>query len=352
MALLFIDGFDHSGTNTTAHDTKYSAVGPQYHTLQLAPGAPVRTGTGSMMLYSPYLTDGDSWLQVRVEGHGTGAAIMGVALHMQSAPVANAKLFEVREGASIIHMILRVTAGAQLQVVRGDGTVLATGSTVLVTDNWYYIEFKTVLHDTTGSYKVRIDGVDAPGLSATNVDTQNSATGLWDRVRIGATAGGPTTHVDDLYVADGSGSAPNNDLLGICRVETLLPQTGNGFNAGLTTSSGTDHGALVDEVPPNTTDFNASAIVGAKDTYNYPALTLAGSVLGIQTNLYVNKSDVGPREVCPVLRVVGVDYDGASVQPLTTYTYLHEIHPRNPSTTLGWTVADVAALEAGMKITV
>jgi hypothetical protein len=143
---------------------------------------------------------------------------------------------------------------------------------------------------------VRIDGVTEVALTASGVDTRNAGTGLWDRVGLGCNSGSTTfTYYDDFYVCDTSGSAPRNTFLGpVTKVETLYPQTDGvaaGSNAGLTPSTGTDHGALVDETPPNQTDYNSSATVGAKDTYNYPSMALTGVILGIQTNLYCQKSD-------------------------------------------------------------
>jgi hypothetical protein len=138
-------------------------------------------------------------------------------------------------------------------------------------------------------------------------------------------------------------------------VETLFPQTDAvavGSNQGLTPSTGTDHGALVDENPPNTTDFNSSAQVGTKDTYNYPSMTYTGTVFAVQPQLYVAKSDSSGRQICPVVRVNGVDYDAVPSSLSVTWGYVSNAWHQNPNTLVSWTVADVAALQAGMKILV
>jgi hypothetical protein len=160
---------------------------------------------------------------------------------------------------------------------------------------------------------------------------------------------------DDVYVCDTNGAAPRNNFLGSVKIETLLPQTdavSAGSNAGLTPSTGTDHGAMVDENPPNTSDFNSASTVGLKDTYQYPTMTLTGTVYGVQTNLYVNKSDAVARQVCAVVRPVSTDFDGANVSPTTSFIYFSEIRAQNPQTSADWLVSDITALQVGMKVTV
>jgi hypothetical protein len=277
-------------------------------------------------------------------------AIVGIAARFGTAPSSIEDVFEVREGTTV-HVALSLNSSRQLVVRRGT-TTLATGTTVLALNNWYYLELKTAIHDTTGTYEVRIDGVSEAALTATGVDTNNAGTSTWNNVLLyGA---GASVYYDDFYVCDGSGAAPRNTFLGAVKVETLYPQTdavAAGSNAGLTPSTGTDHGALVDENPANTSDYNSSPTVGLKDTYNYPSLTLTGTILGIQTNLYVAKSDAAVRQVCAVVRAGGVDYDGATVSPLTTFSYFSEVRAQNPNTSVDWTSSDIATLQAGMKVT-
>jgi hypothetical protein len=333
--LLFFDGFDHCTGNTVAMLTKWaSSIGAaDPH----ASGA--RTGPAGL-----WMTSGAADLLSKAFP-ASGGFLIGFALKNTAAGWGARDLLQVREGGTV-HLTIYSDGAGHLAVTR-NGTVLATGATVLSLNSFHYIEFKGVIHDSAGSYTLRIN--EAVELSASGIDTRNAgATGQWDRLYLGAASAGYA--VDDLYVCDLSG-ASHNDFLGAVKVETLLPESGNGANVGLTPSTGTDHGALVDENPPNTTDYNGSATVGAKDTYTYPSLTLAGAVLAVQTNLYAAKSDAGTRTVCAVVRTGGTDYDGANVSPGTTFGYFPEVRPVNPATSAAWTIAEVNALEAGMKVT-
>lgn len=345
MALLFIDGFDHYGTGGA---TNPATTGKWVVGLDTVNGSTtvVRTGTNSGVFGTSASTI------ITKQLPASGGAIVGGAWHATSAfpSAVPSDIIQVREGTTV-HMTVGITAGGLLTVKRGT-TVLATGTTVLSLNSWYYIELKTIIHDVNGSYEVRINGVTEAALTnAGPVDTQNTGTGQWDRIQIASLGSGTNAnYIDDFYVCDTSGAAPRNTFLGTVKVETLLPQAGNGTNTELTPSTGTDHGALVDEATPNTTDYNSSATVGQKDTYNYPPMTLTGTIYGIQTNLYVQKSDAAARSVCAVVRHGGVDTDGVNVNPLTTFNYFSEMWQQKPDAS-EWTTADIAAIEVGMKVT-
>lgn len=334
MALLFIDGFDHM-VGSTGLSSKWGTVGGTVST------ASARSGAVGLNVTST---------QISKALPASGGFVFGVAVKVIGTVLwGSYDLLQARESTTV-HLTLSTNGSNQLCVKRGS-TVLATGTTFLAQNNWYYIEFKGVIDSVAGSYAVQIDGVAEPNLSATAVNTRNGGTtGQWDRLALN----GSNHNFDDLYVCDLSGSA-NNDFLGSCKVETrmaladfVLP----GSNHGLTPSTGTDHGALVDETTPNASDYNYSDTVGTKDTYKLPALafTPSGAVYGIQTNLFVAKSDSGTRTVCAVVRSGGTDYDGTGFVPSTSFGFRSEIRQVNPATGLPWTVADLNALEVGMKI--
>jgi len=336
MALLFMDSFDHYGTGgDPAALGKWATI-----TVGSVNNTNSRTGTFSLRFSASSGEITSKPLTV------SGGFVVGVAIYNTTSFNTNNDIIQIQEG-STVQLAVSITNTGLLQVKRST-TVLQTGTKVLNINSWYYIEFKGTIHDSTGSYELRIDGVTE--LSATGVDTLSSGTN-WNCVSFGALSGN-LSYIDDVYICDTSGAAPRNTFLGLIKIECLLPQTdavSAGTDRGFTPSTGTDHGALVDEVPPNTTDYNFSSIV-SKESYQFPAMTLSGTVLGLQTNLFVSKSDSSPRVVCATIRMPITDYDGASVNPTTSFTYLTEIRPVNPFTSGEWTVADVNSAQAGMKV--
>jgi hypothetical protein len=337
MALLFMDSFDHMGTLSPVTLGKWaSSTGGACTTSLFRTGAASLGFSGAGTMTTKTLTT-------------SGGAVVGAAVYVAGG-IQAADIFEVLETA-IVHVAVGITAGGLLTIKRGS-TVLATGTTVIAASSWTYIELKTVI-GASGSYEVRINGVTE--LINGSVNTQNGGTGVWNSIQVSNFGSGVFSYFDDFYICDTSGSAPRNTFLGLVKVDMIMPQTDAvqaGSNAGLTPSTGTDHGACVDDNPPNTTDWNSSSTVGAKDTYQYPNMNLSGTILGIQTNLYVNKTDAGVRSVAAVVREGSTDYPGANVNPLTTFSYFTEIKAQNPNTSADWTTTDITNIQVGMQVTV
>ncbi len=342
MALLFLDGFESYNNQT---DT-----GLQWVNVSGAPGsisaATSRTGSRS-------LNPGSGAMETRVLPVSGATGVGGFAYNTTALTTAR-ELIAFTEGTTI-HLTLYLTTAGALAVYRGrfsGGTLLGTSAAgVIASNTWHYIEFKALIDNATGTYEVKVDETSV--LSGTGADTQNAGTSTWDRLTLLGTAG-VNQFFDDLYVCDGSGAA-NNDFLGNCQVEVLRPQTdavAAGTNAGFTPSTGTDHGALVDETTPNSdTDYNSGTAVGQKDTYNYPSVSLSGTIKGVKVAPFVKKTDAGPRTICTVVRSSGTDYDHATaISPATSYQFESQIWETDPATAAAWNSAGINAAEFGLKV--
>jgi hypothetical protein len=340
MALRFIDGFDHGGNITANLTAKYASNTNGF----LNTGASgVRTGTGSLSIIGT-----STLLTTKVLPTSGSTAIIGIAMRAgNSASWNGGDLLRIQEG-STVHVALGITASGELTVKRNT-TVLGTSAAVItLRNNWYYIEIKTTIHDSAGTYEVRVDGTNV--LSATGQDTQNAGTATWNTLVIRGVDVGGDSYLDDLYICDGSGTT-NNDFLGDCKVETIYPQTGNGTHTDFTPSTGTDRGAMVDEaVPDSDTTYNVGTTAGQKDSYNYPSLSLTGTIRGIQTNLHVRKTDAGARTVCPVVRSGSTTYDGTTTTLGTSYGYISEVWETDPDTAATWVSGGITAMQVGMKV--
>ena len=336
MALLFMEGFDYVGSSAAYINKKWD--GGNCNSVATS-GA--RTGAGAGKLsYNDFL------------GKSLPAGdvfVIGFAIRFPLSMGSYNDLVYWREnGAAVNHVTVSVDGSGYI-VVKRDTTVLATStSSLFMIGSWYYLEIKVVIHDTTGSVEVRVDTVPvAFSASLTNVDTRNGGTGNVNYVMLNGHFN--DIWFDDLYVCDDSGSV-NNNFLGICAVETLLPQTGAGTHQDFTPSTGTDHGAMVDEIPPDDdATYNASTTVGHQDSYNYPSLALTGTILGLQASIFPRKTDVGARTVAPIVRTGGTTTPGATVAPLTIYKYFPQMWESKPAGG-AWTEAEINALEVGMKI--
>lgn len=340
---LFGDTFDHYATaDLTAKWT--SVVGSP--TVDASSG---RRGTNSLRR-----TGGGTIAVTKTLVPGDATFVCGFAWKQDSSPIYYC-LVNVLDGATEQMSLSVQLTSMQLVVTRGsyNGTVLGTSTFALSTATYYYIEFKTLISNTVGTYEVRVNGVNV--LSGSGVDTQATAASQWTGFQMRPYTLGSSiiTNVDDLYILDGVASAdptyPDNNFLGDV-AGYYLPPTAEGVTIEWTPSAGTDNAANVDETTPDTTDYN-SATATEKDTLTMPDVPVAGAViLAYQTVLYAEKTDAGACTIAPVIRSVGTDYVGTAVSPSNgAYAYFLQPYSVDPATSLVPTEANWNAGEMGYK---
>jgi hypothetical protein len=335
MAILFMDSFDNYSSAQLLR--KYSSGATSgFVTGRFGSAAPIGGNGGN---FTRILPAAKTTLIVGFNFNAAAATPSGTCVMMQAI-----------DGATEQWSVRMTTAG--FFTFCRNGTVLATSTAVPTFGAWNHLEVKVTIDDTVGAYELRLNGTNI--LSATGVDTKQTANTTADRVNVGSfsQAGGTTCAIDDYYILDTSGAA-NNNFLGDVKCISVLPSA-NGANTGLTTSTGTNHAALVDENPANDdTDYNESASVGVKDTYDMAALTGSwASINGVQVNMVARKDDAGARSLCSVIRSAGSDFDGAA-QTISSTSFLtyREIAELDPGTAAAWAnAAAVDAAEFGMKV--
>lgn len=337
MAILFIDGMDYYTQAAAEGAHKWTQIPYIIDSMasRWATGKGLRTGNANSCV-------------TKVLSPSGLVVVLGAAIQVKALAAYGG--FIVRSGTSTELCSVHWNADGRLEFRLGGfaGTLVETSTRYLAMDVWYHFELKvTLATDATGAYEVRVNG--ETWMDDSSVVTSASGT-TWDRIYIGQ-----NIYVDDLYILDGSGSHATT-FLGDCRVETLMAQAGNGSNTGLTCGTGTDHGALVDDAgQPNGdtgSDYNYSATVGNKDTYNLANLaTTSGTVYAVQGFLNAKKSDTGARSIAPVWRVGGADYDGATAALTTSYAYFAELREHTPEgSPADWTISSVNAMEFGAKV--
>ena len=338
MAVLFMDSFDHYvSADITKKWTSLSVTA-----ISAANG---RNGTASARM-SNYFNELKKTLTAK-QTH-----IIGVALRISAYPASNQALISLYDGATT-QCDVRITSAGKLLVTRAGTQLGTTGTTILSLNTFYYIEFKCKIDNTTGTTEVHINTVAEANLTTTGQDTQNTANATADTLKLGdVNNGGTAANVDwdDLYWCDNSG-AQNNDFLGDCRVQALLP-SGAGGNTQWTPLSGANY-TNVDEAAPNDdTDYVSDATVGDRDTYAYGDLASStGNVKAIQTMHYARKDDAGTRTIAPVVRIGATNYDQANLPNLSTsYQYLPQIEELSPASGIAYTVSEINGAEFGTKV--
>jgi len=258
-----------------------------------------------------------------------------------------------------VQAFLRVNPSGTVSAYRGNassggGTLLGSSSLPLMANVFNYLEIKITIDNSAGVFIVRLNGNPTPILNLTGQDTQSQATSAWNGLQVGRVSSGGGTQTcrwDDLYVLDGTGSAPWNTFLGDVRVDARLP-TGAGTTTGWTPSTGSNYAAVDDAAPNSDTDYVAATSTPLTDTYVFQDVPVAGStVLGVQHCIYAKKIDGGTCAIAPVVRHSSTDYVGSDLFPGTSYGYGLLMQPTNPGTSAQWTESDFNAAEFGVKRT-
>jgi hypothetical protein len=186
-------------------------------------------------------------------------------------------------------------------------------------------------------------------LTASGVNTQNSANGTVNQVYLDDSNGGAPNIYDDLYILNSLG-AENNAPLGEMRVYTTEP-SGNGSSSSWTPSAGSNFGNVNQASPDDDTTYNFSDTPGQIDLYTSPAIAPTGPVVGVQVNLCERKDDVGARTTAAEYKAVsGASYPGANNFALGTgYSIDRQVYDIDPDTGVAWTLPGLNGAQFGIN---
>ena len=161
--------------------------------------------------------------------------------------------------------------------------------------------------------------------------------------------GGNVDIIDDLYILDGSGSAPWNDFLGDVEIGVIRPN-GVGDQDDFTPSgAATNWEAIDDTTPDDDTTHNAGASVGMKDLVQMEDVSLTSGIFGAQFLVSAKRSNDGLASMVPILKQSGVEYPGTEWALGNTYHYrLREIYENSPGGA-AWTPTILNAIQAGYE---
>lgn len=324
MAVILIDGFDH----LVAADFTLKGWSGGFASMQAGrfdgqAGRSTSATGNTKLLPSTYST-----------------IIAGMALRFSSVS-STSTFFSFRAGATLTCQ-LQLNASGQILVKNSGGTTIATGTTVLSANVWYYIEVKLFVNGASGTVEVHLNGATEIASTTGNFGSSNIDT----VARSGN--GGATTDWDDMYVVDTSGAAPRNTFLGDVRVETIYA-TADGNHSQWTPNSGTTHYDRVNEAQADgDTTYVSDSTVGHLDTYAFGDIDTGATVYGLQTNLYARKDDAATRQIAPVIRQSGTDNVGTTATLSSSYVVYSQLYNQDP-TSADWTPTTVNADEYGVK---
>jgi hypothetical protein len=251
---------------------------------------------------------------------------------------------------------LRLNGDGTLSVQRGTTTV-ATSTNSIITNVFYYIEFKHIIDNAAGLLEVRVDG--AVWATFTG-DTQATANAFANQIALGTTEATLQHYdFDDFYALDGvdqsiadPNSPPNNDYWGNTQIEALLPNGAGNYTEWTALVGAPTHWEAEDEVPPDEdTSYVESATLNHRDTYAFTNLSVVSATInGIQVLMRARETLAGAGNIARMYRNAGADDQGADIALQTSYNYHREIMGGDPIAAGAWTVANINAAQFGARV--
>lgn len=282
MALLFMDGFDHYGGSTSI------AVAGAWRSLS----GSVQTGVKrtSTHAFNPGSGSGGSNIRNFNVSGGASKCIVGAAYNMNGISGFNSVSFlQIWDTTDAILFEIVVKSDGFFEFWKRQPTsaLLGTATRSVNTGVWQYWEFEW--DRVAGTIKVYLDNVVQLNLTGQTLGSNNAGV-----LHIGGFLTGPGFYVDDVYVADGTGSKWNSPA-GDIRIYPIFPNAPGAVSDFLPVGA-TPNFAAVDEANPDgDSTYVESSTVGAKDSYEMENLasSLSGVIRGIQLQTYARKTDAG-----------------------------------------------------------
>lgn len=227
--------------------------------------------------------------------------------------------------------------------VRCNSTVVATTSEVINDGNWHYLEFKSKMVQTVGSYALRLDG--STVLSGSGIDMDGTGTSGCNNIYLAAIASGNEIHIDDFYFADAESGGEVTDFVGPCKVTSFVPDSDG--TVAFTPSTGSDNFALVNEANPDGDTSYVETSSAVTDYYTLPDHDPNYLIFGLQINLYAKGSASGIQTKIDS----GTVGTGSTESPTGSYGTFFTINETDPDTTDPWLIPALNASVFGFEAT-
>ncbi len=362
MALLFVEGFD--GINTTT-GTASNASTEAY--LESRYGVQVWSGTNN-----PLVMNGWENGQALVFGIDSSADLNLIEFALEDTPqtvVVGFNIFPMRYTGKIetsflsfkdiitnvTHVDLFMMQNQHIQVRRAS-TPLDSATNCLQPMVWNYVEVKVTISNTVGVVEIRVNGEERLALSGIDTKTGSGGDSL-DTIRFTGLEGisvtaGEHFRLDDVYILDTSGGAPNNDYLGPVVVESLFPD-GAGADTDWTPSAGSNF-QNVDEVTfDSDTTYNSAATATNLDLFTTDDLAMiAGTVYGVAIDNLARVTEAGEKTLICKVKSSITEGTGSNAPLVNTSVYdmVSHLFEQDPNAAAAWTPTTVNAMQIGYEV--
>ena len=375
--LLFVDGCSHYTQAFLAQ--KWDVVNAIGTAITQTPAANGRFGGGAIT----FINQGNSFdspYYIQKNYNGVSTIVVGMAIRQTATQNTYGGQWLSFMSGSTVQVALAILPSGQIAVYRatnnstgynlhptegGKRTYLGTSTNAINSSSYDFLEVKVTHHATLGSVEIKRNG--APFFLLTNTNTDPANTFNSSSVLVGgyASFGGASltcalqAYVTDFYLLNTTavGADPGNpvDFIGDRHWQLIRP------TADLTYTEWTPVGTPahfdnVEEVPPSVADYNATDVVGKRDSLDTEILPgPAGSTVLMAYTMYLQKDGGGPVGISGLMRspagAGGVDGVGTEFQTPNPYGVKQSFLCTNPNGNVPITVAAFNAAEHGYKRT-
>jgi hypothetical protein len=263
---------------------------------------------------------------------------------------ANAKVVQFLDGATIVLTLYFNAANGKIHAYTGDASsLLASGTTVIATAFWYYVEVHIKIADASGDFEVKLDGVSEIDYSG---DTKPSTNTTANNIQFRGGGGGSSnwSYIDDVVVNDVNGAA-NNTWPGQIRLQPIRPNAAG--DSAQFTRGGTDRGAnwdQVDEVPSVHTDYIYSTTVDHKELYNAGTFTVpTGATVKNLVVVAVAGLDSGAGNLTVGVKSTTEDFNSVDTALGVAFKTVEYAVPLDPATGSAWAQSGIDGVQLGVK---
>lgn len=265
---------------------------------------------------------------------------------------------------------LSTTTGAVIASRYGDNSIIASGSTNLIDDQWHWVELHyTFKASASGSVAAWVDGVqqfNSTSLTTSSVSLSGATLayvyqyflcgGSHSNQSFGGSGiyagsfGNGRTDVDDVIIWDDQGSAFNSFPLGQRRIYSVVPNSDN--TVAYTRSAGANSYALVNDTSTKTdTDYVDGSSVGNADLYGLTSIS--GWTPGTINAIAVKMNSYGPgpglRTARANIKLSGTTVNGTTFAPSPIYGFSFDPFYTKPGGG-SWGLSDFASLLIGPEV--
>ncbi|MFN3297694.1 hypothetical protein [Caldimonas sp.] len=349
MALIFIDGFDHyDPQQPDPFDQPWLSRGKAAYLSPQAQRIPGRRPSS----YALRLPAGSGGGYVKNLDATKTSLIVGAAIRV--APFENTGeapvLLGVRDASAQVAHLVKIGEDGRLTLYRrqwGYDQLISTSVATAPARGWHYVELQVTQGTSNGVLSVRVNGILAIQLTAQN--TVQGGVQLLTAF-VGAVPGDPcpvTVDVDDLYLADTSGTI-NNTFLGDVRVDALPAQANGSLNQWTVEGAASAWAAVSDGDEASSIRANAAGLRQTFDIAPLPAMATP-AIHGVQVTMLARKTDAGLGKVKGLVASgaqTAVSADLILQEQLAWHTALFE---RNPNGNVQWTESAFNDAEFGVE---